>query len=276
MVENTNKMVFDDYKFCGLKPLVKWSGGKSAEIKQFCHHIPSDYKLYIEPFVGGGALFFNLGYKNNLISDVHEDLINFYNQIKLGNGPELYKRLSEYTVDEKTYYFIRDTFIPKDDIDKALCFYYLRKTSFRGMLRYNKKGKFNVPWGKYSGFNASDLNDTRYRELLKCTDIRLASFETIFEEFDNEENFVFLDPPYDSEFTDYGYCQFGKEYQENLANIFKKTNNRCLMIIGKTPFIEELYKGYIVEEYYKKYSFKIYSGRIGSEINNQHLIIKNY
>ena len=87
---------------------------------------------------------------------------------------------------------------------------------------------------------------------------------------------MFLDPPYDSEFTDYGYCQFGKEEQKKLACLFKETKIKCLMVIGKTKFIEELYKDYIVSEYDKKYKFKLYAGRIGSEINTKHLIIKNY
>ena len=87
---------------------------------------------------------------------------------------------------------------------------------------------------------------------------------------------MFLDSPYDSEFTYYGYCKFGKEEQTKLSNLFKQTKIRCLMIIGKTKFIEDLYKDYIVGEYDKKYKFKLYSGRVGDEINTKHLIIKNY
>jgi DNA adenine methylase len=87
---------------------------------------------------------------------------------------------------------------------------------------------------------------------------------------------MFLDPPYDSEFTDYGYCKFGKEEQIKLADLFKQTKIKCLMIIGKTPFIEDLYKDYIVDEYDKKYRFKLYAGRVGDEINTKHLVIKNY
>jgi DNA adenine methylase len=85
-----------------------------------------------------------------------------------------------------------------------------------------------------------------------------------------------LDPPYDSEFTDYGYCQFGKADQQKLAQHFKETKNKCLMIIGKTDFIVNLYKDYIVDEYDKQYKFKLYANRIGDEINTKHLVIKNY
>ena len=87
---------------------------------------------------------------------------------------------------------------------------------------------------------------------------------------------MFLDPPYDSTFTDYGYCTFEKKDHKKLAECFKQTKIKCLMIIGKTDFICDLYKGYIVGEYDKKYRFKIHSGRVGNEINTKHLIIKNY
>ena len=89
-------------------------------------------------------------------------------------------------------------------------------------------------------------------------------------------NFMFLDPPYDSKFTNYGYCKFGKEEHEKLAECFKKTKIRCLMIIGKTELISNLYSDYIVDEYDKKYRFKLHSGRVGNEIDTKHLIIKNY
>jgi DNA adenine methylase len=144
------------------------------------------------------------------------------------------------------------------------------------MLRYNKNGKFNIPYGRYKTINYEALNNKDYETLLARTCILCKSFEYIFENYNNEANFMFLDPPYDSEFTDYGYCQFGKKEQEKLAKCFKETKIKCLMVIGKTAFIQELYKDYIVEEYDKNYRFKLYDGRIGDEINTKHLIIKNY
>jgi DNA adenine methylase len=161
-------------------------------------------------------------------------------------------------------------------LDNAKRFYYQRKTCFRGMLRYNKNGKFNIPFGRYKTINFNELKNTDYENLLAKTEILNTDFENIFNNYDDENNFMFLDPPYDSEFTDYGYCQFGKDEQLRLANLFKLTKIKCLMIIGKTKFIEELYNGYIVGEYDKKYRFKLHSGRVGDEINTKHLIIKNY
>jgi DNA adenine methylase len=178
--------------------------------------------------------------------------------------------------DEETYYNIRDKMVINNSLDIAKRFYYQRKTCFRGMLRYNKFGKFNIPFGKYKTINFSQLQNKEYEDLLKRTEIINTGFEYIFENYNDENNFMFLDPPYDSEFTDYGYCQFGKEEQKKLAKLFKETKIKCLMVIGKTPFIEELYKDYIIEEYEKKYKFKLYAGRIGDEINTKHLIIKNF
>lgn len=259
-----------------LKPLVKWSGGKSDEIKQFEKYIPTDYDAYIEPFVGGGSLYFYLSPEKAVISDVHSELVDLYKCVGNKKSNEIYDFMKNHPNDEETYYQVRDNMIVNDYVDNAKRFYYQRKTCFRGMLRYNKNGKFNIPFGRYKTINYDDLKNKDYEDLLSKTEILNQSFEYIFENYNNENNFMFLDPPYDSEFTDYGYCQFGKEDQKKLAKLFKETKIKCLMIIGKTAFIEELYKDYIVNEYKKMYKFKLYAGRIGDEINTTHLIIKNY
>jgi DNA adenine methylase len=259
-----------------LKPLIKWSGGKSDEIKQFEKYLPVTYDTYIEPFIGGGSLYFYLSPQKAVISDVHRDLIDLYKTIGQGNSEAIYDFMETHPNDETTYYQIRDKMPIHDSLDNAKRFYYQRKTCFRGMLRYNKDGKFNIPFGKYKTINYSELKNKEYAKLLGRTEILNESFESVFEKYNNENNFMFLDPPYDSEFTDYGYCQFGKEQQKKLAQLFKETKIKCLMVIGKTKFIEELYNGYIVDEYEKKYKFKLYAGRVGDEINTKHLVIKNY
>lgn len=258
-----------------LKPIIKWSGGKKDELKNILPHIPTNYSNYLEPFIGGGAVYFHLNPHKAVINDVHKELVDFYQSIKDGNLDDIYNFMTKHPNDEETYYKVR-SYDVKTVLDNAKKFYYLRKTCFRGMLRYNSKGEFNIPYGRYKTCNYEDLKNKEYENLLKKTEVYNKSFEYIFENYDDSNNFMFLDPPYDSEFTDYGYCTFGKDEQIKLANCFKKTKIKCLMIIGKTPFIEELYKDYIVGEYDKKYKFKLHSGRVGDEINNKHLIIKNY
>jgi DNA adenine methylase len=259
-----------------LKPLIKWSGGKTDEIKQFISYFPENYNLYIEPFVGGGSVFFYLQPTKAVINDVHIELIDFYNSIKNNYINDIYEFMNLNSNNEETYYKIRNDMVVQNELDNAKRFYYLRKTCFRGMLRYNKNGKFNIPFGKYKKINFDDLKNKNYEKILKNTEIYNKDFEYIFEKYNDSNNFMFLDPPYDSEFTDYGYCKFGKEEQLKLYKLFSTTKIKCLMIIGKTDFIENLYKEYIVDEYDKKYKFKLYAGRINNNINNKHLIIKNY
>jgi DNA adenine methylase len=259
-----------------LKPLIKWSGGKKDEIKIFEKHIPIKYDTYLEPFVGGGSVFFNVCPDKAIISDVHNELIDFYQAIKDGKAKDIYKFMETHPNNEKTYYEVRDKMEVKTSLDNAKRFYYLRKTCFRGMMRYNKNSKFNISYGKYKTINYEELLNEHYQKLLKNTKILNKSYEYIFENYNDDTNFMFLDPPYDSEFTNYGYCEFDKEEQEKLAKCFKETKIKCLMIDGKTAFIENLYKDYIVDEYDKKYRFKLYAGRIGDKINTKHLIVKNY
>lgn len=262
-------------KNTSLSPIIKWSGGKKDEIKKFIDYIPKTYDTYLEPFIGGGAVYFHINPKKAVISDVHTELIDFYQSIKKGYSNEIYKFMKEHPNQEEIYYKVR-SYKPSNKLENAQRFYYLRKTCFRGMLRYNSKGEFNIPYGRYKNYNFEDINNKEYENLLRNTEILHKDFKYIFDNYNLKNNFMFLDPPYDSEFTDYGYCSFGKEEHKKLAKCFKETDIKCLMIIGKTKFISELYDGYIVDEYDKNYRFKLHSGRVGNEINTKHLIIMNY
>lgn len=260
-----------------LKPLVKWSGGKKDELKHILPHVPKSYNKYIEPFVGGGALYFHLNPKSAVISDVHKELIDFYQSIKDGHAQDIYDFMKAHPNDEQTYYRVRDELPYFDILDNAKRFYYLRKTCYRGMLRYNKKGKFNIPFGRYKTFKFEDIKNVHYQRLLKNTDIFNETFQTIFDAYNDPDHFMFLDPPYDSPFSNYGYGSFNKEHHLILAHHFKNTKIKCLMVIGHSPFIQDLYKDFIVAKYQKNYRFKLHSGRIHKDnINNFHLIIKNF
>ena len=259
-----------------LQPLFKWSGGKRREIKHFEKYFPASYKTYLEPFVGGGAVYFHLEPNHAIINDIHPDVTNFYRCIGKGLGWYIASMMDKTDTSEASYYRIRDTLAPQSEEDRAFQFYYLRKTAFRGMIRYNAGGKFNIPWGRYKTIDYSALRNQQYFNLLKRTTVLSSDFEVAMQKCDRKSTFVFLDPPYDSEFSDYGFYGFGKKEHEHLASTFKKSKSKCLMVIGETDFIRNLYDGYIRESYHKNYAFKIYGGRIGQEINNNHLIITNY
>ena len=259
-----------------MKPLCKWSGGKRNEIKIFSEFYPKEYKTFIEPFVGGGATYFDLNFDgDNVINDTHPELINFYEMIKSGYSHDIFDLMISWGTTEEDYYKVRKYF-PTNDVERAAKFFYLRKTCFRGMLRYNSSGEFNIPWGRYKSIDFTDILDKKYEELLKRTNIWFGSYKDVFEIYNSPDNFVFLDPPYDSEFSNYGFDDFTKQSQIELSEIFKSTKNKCMLVISETPLIKELYSGYIVHSYPKKYAFKIYAGRIGDEINKNHLVITNY
>lgn len=230
----------------------------------------------MEPFVGGGALLFYLKSKNNVINDTHAELINFYRQIQNGHSKDIYRLMCNSRNDESFYYYIRDEYKPNDDIERAYRFLYLRKTCYRGMLRYNKSGNFNVPFGWYKNFNFEELANRNYEFLLKNTEIYNTDFQEVMEKYDREDTFIFLDPPYDSKFNKYEVNSFSQEEHKRLADLFKSCKAKILMIIGKSDLIFSLYEDYIYGSYSKKYGFRIHSGRIGNEINNEHLIVKNY
>ena len=162
------------------------------------------------------------------------------------------------------------------NLDVANRFFYLRKTCYRGMIRYNKEGKFNIPFGYYKKIDYSCLLNNKYFKLLQSTKILNQDFKKIFETYDSTENFMFLDPPYDSVFNSYSGSKFKQLEHKTLFNCFKKTKNKCLLTIGKTDFTKELYKDYICSEYTVNYAIKIHSNRIKHNSITKHLLIKNY
>jgi DNA adenine methylase len=169
-----------------MKPLVKYRGGKSREIPQIIKHIPQFEGRYIEPFFGGGALYFYLEPKKAIINDINSKLIAFYKGVKndydklrieLDEIEELYSlnrrsfeklksKTPELRVDDENdtlYYQIRDMFndLSEKKYSDALLYFFINKTAYSGMIRYNSKGEFNVPYGRYSNINTC-LN-LRYR-----------------------------------------------------------------------------------------------------------------
>ena len=259
-----------------LKPLFKWSGGKLKEIPKFANYFPKSFDRFVEPFVGGASVLFHLQNKKNAISDTHYEVFCFYSAIKNGKSSEIYDFMLNQPNDEKTYYWVRNSMSIESPLDVAKRFFYLRKTCYRGMLRYNKSGHFNIPFGRYKKINFSDLLDGRYEKLLRNTTIHNTSFEPMFTKYNDENNFFFLDPPYDCVFNNYNGNAFDKKNHQLLFDKFSKTKNKCLLILNKTDFLVNLYKNYIFDEYEQQYSFKLHSGRVKSVVTNKHLIICNY
>lgn len=279
--------------------LIKWPGGKSSEIKEFKELIP-EYSRYIEPFFGGGALFFHLEPRKAIINDINKNLIDFYidirdNYLKIKNDLSVLETLytenrdafdklkKQYPNDrvndsnEELYYKIRDMYNGLSDkkFSYGAIYYFINKTAYSGMIRYNTNGLFNVPYGRYKNFNTSLLTEAHHI-LLKNTEIFNTSYEDIFT-MANDDDFIFLDPPYDCVFSDYGNEDmrdgFGEDRHRKLAEDFRKLGCKALMVIGKTQLTEELYGDLIVSEYEKSYAVNI-RNRFKSE--SKHILVSNY
>lgn len=282
-----------------MKPIIKYRGGKSKEINNFIEFIPDQYDRYIEPFAGGAALFFYLAPNAALINDINFRLVNFYSAVR-DNFDSLKAELTRLELtyrsnqieyeqikkkdesrhvenkNEALYYLLRDMYngiIEKKYLDATL-YYFINKTSYSGMLRFNSKGEFNVPFGRYKNFN-TQLVSEEHSGLLKRTEITNEDYSEIFNRC-AVNDFVFLDPPYDCIFTDYGNIEqngFTEDDHRRLAQDFRNLASRALMVIGKTSLTEELYRPYIRTEYSKTYAVNI-RNRFKSE--STHLVVTNY
>ena len=240
------------------KPFVKWAGGKRQIIKVLKENIPETFNRYIEPFVGGGALLFELLPSNAIINDINSELINTYLVIK-DNVERLIESLKEHKNNENYYYKIRDL-NPSElsKIERASRFIYLNKTCFNGLYRENSKGKFNVPFGKYKNPKILDEENLRAVSFYLCNNnikIYNKDYKEICE-LAKKGDFVYLDPPYypinkTSSFTKYTKYDFTEKDQIELSEVFKSLDKKgCFVMLSNsnTDFIKELYKDFYILE----------------------------
>lgn len=374
-----------------MKPLIKWAGGKSNEIKYIENMIPS-FDRYIEPFFGGGALFFDLEPKKAIINDISEELTLLYSFLKSGKSNPIFKeelnkyanawnKIPEYMdhfgesfikiylkyrinkinskefkleleklLEEKVVPFnglfksdfcidqknlleeikknlfmklkrtkekvdVNNNFDSKEigknietgfraglymhfrnlmnEIKKGRItvskekrvanWYFIREFCYGGMFRFNRNGEFNVPYGGI-GYNNKDFSakvdylfSQEIKDLFDRTIIKNLDFEKVLTENNlTEKDFIFLDPPYDTEFSNYEDNAFTKKDQERLAKTLIGLKAKWILIIKETPFILNLYedkKRIHISRFDKEYLFQIKS-RVDTKV--KHLIISNF
>lgn len=283
-----------------MKPILKYRGGKSKEIQHFEKYIPSEYSTYYEPFLGGGAVFFHLSPQKSVVNDINSKLTQFYSELQT-NGEQVINELNQLQLiydrnqkeyehlklltpqerienkNEALYYKLRNMYndkVPREYLESVI-YFFINKTAYSGMIRFNSQGEYNVPFGRYKNFNTK-LITTEHLQLLKKATIVTGDYSQVFE-LSKDDDFMFLDPPYDCVFTDYGNLDNKKGFDEDdhrrLAADFRNLSCKALMIIGKTPLTEELYGKYIKDEYEKSYSVNI-RNRFKSE--SMHIIVTNY
>ena len=243
------------------KPFVKWAGGKRQIIDKLLKCVPEDYDTYYEPFVGGGALLFEISPKKAVINDLNKELINVYKVLCDENKfKKMCHTLNNYETNhsEEFFYEIRNkdrnkvSFNKLADYTRAGRTIYLNKACFNGLYRVNSKNEFNVPFGKKTKVNTYEGgNLITVSNYLTMNDVKILSVD--FEEAvkDAKKNdFIYFDPPYDSDkaiFNSYTENGFGKEEQKRLAKVFKELSDRgCYVMLSNhnTTLINDLYKDF--------------------------------
>lgn len=272
------------------KPFLKWAGGKTQLLEQISNFLPEELlngsvKKYVEPFLGGGAVFFNIAYKYQIqelvISDINTELVIAYKTIQYQVNDLIQlltdienKYLSfdenqrkEYFYQTRTQFNLRKNYINCQDynfewIERTAQIIFLNKTCYNGLFRLNSKGEFNVPAGKYKNPTICDSENLKaVADVLKNTEI----YHRDFSEYENSidsNTFIYFDPPYrplnkTSNFTSYSQQIFNDAEQIRLRDFFKSLDQKgALMLMSNSDpknqdiednFFETAYAGYRIE-----------------------------
>lgn len=231
-------------------PFLKWVGGKRSLIEELKNRMPASFKDYYEPFIGGGALFFEVSdkLKKAHLSDMNFDLIMAYKVVQK-DVHKLIERLRQHVKNhnEKYYYEVRCSHDLKDPIEIAARAIYLNKTCYNGLWRVNKKGEFNVPMGSYSNPTVFQKDNLLLcNKALRSVDIEYRDYTTISPQ---KDDFVYFDPPYhptdEGNFTKYSKLDFTEKDQSNLVELcadLHKSGVKVMVSNSNTKYIRELYK----------------------------------
>ncbi len=292
------------------KPFVKWAGGKGqllGEIsKYYPHDLGTSLTKYVEPFIGGGAVLFDILSKYNLtevhINDINKDLINLYTIIK-NDVNALIDILNEFQKE----YIVSNDIVRKDiytqkrtnfntlkinedfhSIEKAALFVFLNKTCFNGLYRVNKKGLYNVPMGAYKNPCICDIqNLMKVSQALKNVTIHYGSYLELDTVID-KDTFVYVDPPYrplnaTSSFTSYSEFDFNDEKQKELAEFATRISqkNAKILLSNSDPkntdeqdnFFDEIYKDFTIK---RVYASRMINSKGGSRGKISELLISNF
>ena len=290
------------------KPFLKWAGGKGQLINTFDTLFPKELvegkiNVYIEPFVGGGAILFhilqNYDIKKAYINDINKELINCYRCIK-ANVEQVIILLKQLEVDyfnsnDKSEYFynVRNRYNEIHlnghfDYEKCADFIFLNKTCFNGLYRVNSKGEFNVPNGKYKNPLICDADNLKLcSNLLQKVEISFGDYKSVMK-FANEKSFIYFDPPYrplieKNSFVSYDKLGFNDDDQKELANNYKFLDSKkCLLMLSNSDpkntdiddnFFDEIYKGYAIQRVYAKRMINCQANKRG---NVTEIVVTNY
>lgn len=238
------------------KPFLKWAGGKTQLLDEIKKRVPKKYGRYIEPFVGGGAVFFALQPESGIIADSNPELINTYKQVT-ENVEDVIRNLRTFENSQDMFYEVRaldwQNLTP---VEAAARMIYLNKTCFNGLYRVNRKGQFNVPFGRYKAPKICD-EAALYAasDALKSAEIICGDYKTVLQETAREGDFVFLDPPYlpvsaFADFKRYTKEQFYEEDHVELAKEIQRLHEvGCHVILTNSnhPLVHDLYGQFTID-----------------------------
>lgn len=272
-------------------PVVKWVGGKRQLLPEIKKYSPKKYNTYFEPFVGGGAVLFELQPKNAIVNDINKELINLYSVIQ-NNVDDLIEKLSDtesYSNTSDCYYRVRELYREPQKynkmtgVDRAARILYLNKTCYNGLYRVNSMGEFNSPFGSYK--NPNIINSITLKAVSKY--FNESNIKFLNGDFEKtvktakKDDFVYFDPPYapiskTSNFTGYNENGFGENEQirlKELCDTLDKKGVKFLLSNSDCEFIRELYKDYNIVTIKAKRT-------INSNANNRgaisEVLIRNY
>jgi DNA adenine methylase len=289
------------------KPFIKWAGGKGQLLSQLDAFLPNGLKdgetdVYIEPFVGGGAMLFhilnNYDVKRAVIADINKELINVYRCVKsdLAGVINELKIIAEgyaEATDRQAYFYRAREYYNSTEINgtldslKAAGFIFLNKACFNGLYRVNKNGEFNVPFGGYKNPNILGEDNLRaVSALLKKVEIVHGEYKEV-QKYAGEKTFVYFDPPYRplnvSSFTKYTEFDFGDEDQRRLADFFKELDKQKILLLlsnsdlknanPKDDFFENLYNGFEIS---RAYANRIINCQAEKRGRITEIVIRNY
>lgn len=238
-------------------PFLKWAGGKGQLLPWLEPFFPRGFRRYIEPFLGGGAVFFHVQPRQAILGDANPELINCY-QVVRDSVEDLIEHLHGHRYEREYFYEVRaqDT-RELEPLERASRFIFLNKTCYNGLYRENRQGQFNVPFGKYARppriVNPANLRAASH--LLRPHDLLCASFEETVDHA-RAGDFIYLDPPYlpvsaTANFTQYIRHAFRDADQQWLAQAVRTLSERgCLVLLNNSdsPRVRWLYEGFRISE----------------------------
>ncbi|HKR05647.1 MAG TPA: Dam family site-specific DNA-(adenine-N6)-methyltransferase [Bacteroidia bacterium] len=239
-----------------VKPFLRWAGGKQNLVRVLSENIPkTKFKNYYEPFLGAGSLFLFNGFSNAYLSDINPHLINCYISIK-DSAEKVQDRLEFHKkkTSSEYYYKLRNIFNKRKDqftIDQAAIFIFLVHTSFNGIYRVNKKGEYNVPFGKSKPAIPDYAHLTKIQNKLRNTTIINIMYQDILNKI-SYRDFVYFDPPYPplngtSFFQHYSIDKFPNKQQVELSHSATELSKKGVNVMisnAETPMIKKLYNGW--------------------------------